>query len=83
MHDMKNVSVDVMLTQMTSKKGIKIHNESAIASMYKEYTRPQKPHKVKNRGSLRVIILLKEKRRGKLKVRKCSDGRLQMCYIHK
>ena len=38
MHDMQNVSVDVMLTQMTSKKGIKIHNESAIASMYKEYT---------------------------------------------
>ena len=36
-----------------------------------------------NKGALRDIKLIKEKRRGKLKGRTCADGQPQRCYITK
>ena len=63
--------MDLILTQITSKKGIKKHVERAVSALYKEYT-PLEYMKVmvalypgrltilKNKGALRAINLIKE-----------------------
>ena len=59
--------------------------------MYKEYTQLEDMKLIgalkldrltgsQNKGALRDIKLIKEKRRGKLKGRTCADGQPQRCY---
>ena len=78
MHDMHKLAVDATFTQMTAKKGIQKHGEGAVEAMYKEYTqleemklmvelKPDSLTRSQNKGALRSINLIKEKRSGKLK----------------
>jgi hypothetical protein len=77
-----------IMTQMTAKAGIKKHARAAIHALYQEF--PQlhdltifKGRRVceltrkQNRGALRAISVIKEKRCGKLKGRTVGDGRVQ------
>ena len=77
--------MDVKFTQITAKKGNKKHGKRAVTSMYKEYTQlkymkvigsldPDILIRSQNKGSLRSINLIKEKRSRKLKGRTCADG---------
>ena len=69
---MHKISLYVMFTLMTEKKGIKIHGKRTTESMYKEYTQledmkvmrslePGILTKSQKIGSLRAINLIKEK----------------------
>ena len=62
--------MDLILTQMTSKKGIKKHVERAVSALYKEYTPLEyiqvmgalNPYSLtisQNKGALREINLIK------------------------
>ena len=71
MHDMHKLAVDVTLTQMTAKKGIKKHGERAVAAINKEYTKledmkvmgglnPDSLTISQKKGALRAINLIKK-----------------------
>ena len=90
--DCYRIAVDVMFTQMTAAKGIKLFGEKAIAVMFKEYnqlndmtvfgrTDPDKLSPKQKKGALRAVNLIKEKRCGRLKGRACADGSKQRAYI--
>jgi hypothetical protein len=85
------IAVDIMFTQMTATKGIKLFGERAVAVMFKEYTQmnvmvfgcidPNKLTSQHKREAQRAVNLIKEKRCGRLKGRACADGRKQQAYI--
>ena len=81
-------------TQMSAKKGIRLHGNRAIEALLKELAQledmntfePLQAHKlsrVQRTEALRVINLIKEKRDNSLKGRTCVDGRPQRKYISK
>ena len=83
---MHKLAMDVTLTEITAKKGIKKHGEIAVAAIYKEYTQLEymkvmgalNPYSLtisQKKGALRAINLIKEKRSGKLKGRMFTDER--------
>ena len=80
--------VAICMTQMSAKKGIKKHGDVAINAILKEYAQLHdldvfKPRHKSDltedqlRECLRLIILIKENRCGKIKGRACADGRPQ------
>jgi hypothetical protein len=90
--DCYRIAVNVMFTQMTATKGIKMFGEKAIAVMFKEYnqlndmtvfgrTDPDALTSSQKKGALRAVNLIKEKRCGRLKGRACADGSKQKSYI--
>ena len=86
--------MNVMLTQMSAKQGIKQFKQQAVARIIKEYKRqhgmntfgrvcPEDLTPKYKRDALRAITLIKEKRSGKIKGGECADGRSQISYITK
>ena len=86
---MHKIAVDVTFTQITAKRGIKMHGEQAIASMYKQYINldymrvlgamsPESLIKSQNWGNT-YNILDKRKNCVKLKGRAFADGIPQRC----
>ena len=86
------IAVNVMFTQMTAAKGIKLFGERAIAAMFKEYNQlndmgvfgivnPDSLSVEQKKKALRAINLIKEKRCGRIKGRTVADGRPQRSYI--
>ena len=81
-----------MLTQMTANKGIRNFGERAVAAILKECGQlnklsvfgsldPDSLSHEEKRKALRAIILIKQKRCGKIKARTCADGRPQRSYV--
>ena len=80
--------------QMSAKKGIKKHGQTAVNAILKEYKQLHDLGVFKPRSKtdltgqqlkdcLRLITVIKEKRTGDLKGRACADGRPQRAYIPK
>ena len=83
------VACDVMFTQMTTKKGIKLFGERAVTVMFKEYkeldkrTMPGKLvfgpisydslSRIEISEALEAVHLTKEKREGKIKECTCTN----------
>jgi len=91
-HDCFQIATNVMFTQMSAKKGIKMFKERDVAAMLKEYTQlddmntvgPLDPDKLtpeQKRKALPAVNLIKEKRNGIIKGRTCADGSPQRGYI--
>jgi Ca2+-binding EF-hand superfamily protein len=92
-------SVNVMFTQMSAKKGIRMFGEKAVAAMVKEFTQLDKgampgkqviqPINVKDmvgderKMALEAVNLIDNKRSGKIKGRTCADGSKQKLYLNK
>jgi len=79
---------------MSMKKSIKEFGKEAAKAIITEFTqsdekqvfRPQHPTELTRkdmRKSLRLIMFIKKKRCGRIKARKCADGRPQRGYIPK
>ena len=99
-HDMdsyQSIAHDVMFTQMSAKKGIKLFGETAVAAMFKEFHQmdrgpmPGKPvfgpqdstlmTPLQKKKTLEAVNLIKEKRCGTIKGRSCADGSKQRRYL--
>ena len=92
-----NVALNVMFTQMTAKRGIKLFGEEAIAAIYKEYKQLDEGAKKGNpvvsptpwedltdedkRKALDAVNLIKQKRCGKIKGRCAANGSRQREYL--
>jgi len=92
-----SMACDVMFTQMSAKKGIKMFGERAIAALLKEYNQmdkgpmPGKPvfgavdyhtlSEQEKKEALEAVNLIKEKRDGKIKGRTCANGSKQRQYL--
>ena len=92
-----SIACNVMFTQMSAKKGIKMFGERAIAALLKEYNQmdkcpmPRKPvfgavdyHTLsvqEKKEALEAVNLIKEKRDGKIKGRICANGKKQRQYL--
>ena len=61
MYGMHKISVYVIFTQMTAKKGMTIHGEWVVAAIYKEYTQLEV---VQMMGALDLDSLTKSQKRG-------------------
>ena len=91
------VTVDVMFTQMSAKRGIKLFKERAVAAMVKELTQLDrgavegKPVVIpidsklllpeEKRKALEAVHLITEKRSGSIKERTCANGSKQRQYL--
>jgi hypothetical protein len=91
------IACNVMFTQMSAKKGIKMFGKHALAAMLKEYKQmDQGPMpgksvfgpiayedltKKEKREALEAVNLIKRKRCGKLKGRTCANGSKQRKYL--
>jgi hypothetical protein len=99
-HDMdsyQSIAHNVMFTQMSAKKGIKLFGESAVAAMFKEFHQmdqgpmpgkpvfgPQDPTlltPLQKKKTLEAVNLIKEKRCGTIKGRSCAGGSKQRKYL--
>ena len=85
--------MDVMLTQMTAKKGIRLFGEDAVTAIIKEFQQIDSkdviiPRRFEDltendlKHTLRTITLVKEKRDGTVKGRMVADGRPQKHWYH-
>ena len=90
-------AVDVMFTQMSAKKGMKLFGERAVAAMFKEFAQMDKgavdgkpvfaPQDYKlmtteeKLKTLEAVNLIKEKRDGSIKGRSCANGSKQRKYL--
>ena len=90
-------AVDVVFTQMTAKRGIKLFGEKAVAAMVKEFTQldkgafpgnpvvgPIDPTILTQEDKIRAmeaVNLIKEKRCGKIKGRTCANGSVQRKFL--
>jgi hypothetical protein len=90
-------AVDVMFTQMSAKRGMKLFGERAVAAMFKEFAQmdngavdgkpvfaPQDYSKMTNDEKLKTleaVNLIKEKRDGTIKGRSCANGSKQRKYL--
>ena len=92
--DMFKETMNVIMTQMSGKAGIKKHGQRAIDALFKEYAQlndksvfcginPNKLTAEEKKQALRLVELIKEKRCGKLKGRACADGRPQRKFVSK
>jgi hypothetical protein len=97
MDSYQSVAHDVMFTQMSAKKGIKLFGETAVAAMFKEFHQmdrgpmPGKPvfgpqdstlmTPLQKKMTLEAVNLIKEKRCGAIKGRSCADGSKQRKYL--
>ena len=95
--DYMKTMVDVMFTQMSAKRGIKMFKERAVAAMIKELTQldrgaidgkpvvipidPVLLTQENKKHALEAVHLIKEKRGGDLKGRTCADGSKQRQYL--
>jgi hypothetical protein len=90
--DCYNITVNVVFTQMSATKGIKIYGERALTAMFTEYEQlenlevfqavnPDNLTQEDKRKALRAINLIKEKRSGKIKGRAVADGSKTRKYI--
>jgi hypothetical protein len=90
-HQTVNELTDILMTQMTAKKGIKEYGDRAISAIVKEYDQLDKKNAFEPRfatsltteermRALRSITLIKEKRSGIIKGRTIADGRPQRKY---
>jgi len=91
-HDCSQIATNVMFTQMSATKGIKMFKEHVVAAMLKEYTQlddmnavgsldPDKLTPEQKRRALPAVNLIKEKLNGIIKGRTCADGSPQRGYI--
>ena len=96
-HDYYDVAVKVIFTQMSARKGLKLHPEESFAALVKEYRQmdegpmPGKPvfepvyaHDLtdeQKRQALEAVNLIKIKRDGTFKGRLCGDGSKQKQYL--
>ena len=90
-------TVDVMFTQMSAHRGIKMFKERAVAAMIKELTQldrgavegkpvviPINPKSLtpeNKKQALEAVHLIKEKRSGEIKGRTCADGSKQRHFL--
>ena len=90
-------TIDVMFTQMSVKRGIKLFKERAVAAMIKELTQldkggmGRKPVVIsidpklltpeKRKLALEAVHLIKEKRDGKIKGRNCANRSRQRFFL--
>ena len=90
-------TVDVMFTQMSAKRGIKLFKERAVAAMIKELTQldrgamdgkpvvipidPKLLTSEERKLALEAVHLIKEKRDGKVKGRTCANGSKQRQFL--
>ena len=83
-----NETVNICTTQMTVKKGTATYGKRAVDAIFKEFAqlddlkvfgllKPSKLTRAQKRMALRVIVLVKEKRCGKIKGCTVADGRPQ------
>jgi hypothetical protein len=93
-HDFNNrygYAFHVMMTQMSAKKGLKLHGVKAAEAIVAEFQQlhdkqvfmPRQYNSLtpeQRRKSLRAITLVTEKRSGKIKGRTVADGRTQRAY---
>ena len=93
-HDFNNrygYAFHVMMTQMSAKKGLKLHGKKAAEAIVAEFQQlhdkqvflPRTYDSLtpeQRRRSLRAITLVTEKRSGKIKGRTVADGRAQRAY---
>ena len=90
-------TVDVMFTQMSARRGMKLFKERAVAAMIKELTQldkgamdgkpvviPTDPKLLTpehKKLALEAVHLIKEKRDGSIKGRTCANGSKQRGYL--
>jgi hypothetical protein len=85
---------DIVMTQHTLKKGIKLFGQAGIEAVLKELQqlhdrRVLEPKHAdalsyhERKGALQYLMFLKQKRSGKIKGRGCADGRKQREYLSK
>eukprot|EP00980_Cylindrotheca_fusiformis_P005400 scaffold1154_cov200-Cylindrotheca_fusiformis.AAC.5 len=90
-HDNISQITNILLAQMSAKKGIKEFGERAVEAIIKEFDQLDKkkafkPRKFQSlsvkerRDALRSITLVSEKRSGRIKGRTVADGRPQQKY---
>jgi hypothetical protein len=93
-HDFNNrygYAFHVIMTQMSAKKGLKLHGEKAAEAIVNEFQQlhdkqvfiPRQYQSLtpeQRQRSLRAITLVTEKRSGKIKGRTVADGRAQRAY---
>ena len=88
------VQSQIMLTQMSAKKGVAKHGEKAVLAIVKEFIqldekdvfepiKREQLTKEQMAKALRTITVIKEKRCGRIKGRTVADGRMQRNYISK
>ena len=86
------IQTEVLLTQMSAKKGIQKYSDVAIQAIVKEFRQlgdlnvfnPKLAStltKEQMAKALRSITVIKEKRCGRIKGRTCADGRPQREYV--
>ena len=94
---MFKTTTDVMFTQMSAKRGIKMFKERAVAAMIKELTQldrrvvdgkpvvipidPVLLTQENKKHALAAVHLIKEKRGGDIKGRTCADDSKQRQYL--
>ena len=90
-------TMNVMFTQMSAKRGIKMYKERAIAAMMNELSQldkgvvdgqpvvipidPSLLSQEKRRNAMEAVHLIKEKRDGKIKGRTCANGSKQRQFL--
>ena len=88
------IQTQIMLTQMSAKKGIMMYGDAAIKAIVKEFSqldeldvfepmRSKQLTKEQMAKALRSITVIKAKRCGRIKGRNVADGRPQRNYIPK
>ena len=96
-NNFRAIVTNVMSTQMSAKKGIKMFGERAIAALVKEFKqlvegavpgkpviRPINPESLSVEEKMRAmeaVNFIKEKRCGKIKGRSCANGSQQKKYL--
>ena len=91
-HNCLRISTNVMFTQMSEKKGIKLFMERTVTVILKEWTQidnvnvvvPENPDALTprhKRKSIRSVNPIKEKRCGKINGPTCASGSTQKGYI--
>ena len=90
-HKMVGHVVEILMTQMTAKQGVKEFGDRAVEAIIKEFTQLNEKNVFEpkhfesltmedRKKALRSITLIKEKRCGRVKGRTVADGRPQRKY---
>ena len=96
-HPMMNRIIDLIFTQMSAAKCLKLFGERAVSAIFNKFIQIDKgvmkdnpvflPVEAKSltaqekKEALPAVNLIKEKRTGKLKGRTCANGRKQHLYL--
>jgi hypothetical protein len=86
-------ALHILMTQMSAKKGLKLHGEKAAEVIIKEFKQLHDKDVFKpifasslttndKKKKLQAITLIKEKRNGKIKGRTVADGHAQRQYTN-